>query len=67
MTMTVDEAGKQGGLAALKNQGHDFFAEIGRRGQRVMHRKYPNMARKWGKLGGRPRKLNLKESAGQEK
>jgi hypothetical protein len=46
--------------------GQGFFAEIGWKGQRVMHARYPNMAQEWGKLGGRPKKLALRELMGQE-
>jgi len=63
--MTVGEAGKKGGLACLRNRGSTFFAEIGRKGQDVLRAKYPDMAKDWGRQGGRPRKLNLNEM-GQE-
>lgn len=59
MAITVNEAGRKGGLTALKNHGREFFAEIGRRGQKAMRAKYPDSASEWGKKGGRPRKLDL--------
>jgi hypothetical protein len=59
MTMTVNEAGHRGGLAVLRRRGRDFFACIGKKGQEAMRVKYPNKAREWGKLGGRPKKLSL--------
>lgn len=64
-TLTVREAGRLGGLALLEKRGRPYFAQIGQMGQRAMRRKYPNRACEWGKLGGRPRKLNLSDM-GQE-
>ena len=61
MSITVAEAGKRGGLRVLKERGHGFFAQIGRKGQSSMRRKYPNMASEWGKLGGRPRKASFSD------
>ena len=59
MGITVNEAGKKGGLRTLIKLGREFYAGIGQKGQRSMRRKYPNMAREWGKLGGRPKKNSL--------
>jgi len=64
---TVQEAGRLGGLKLFANHGRAYFAEIGRRGQRAMRRKYPGMAAQWGKLGGRPKKPNLDEIMGEAK
>ena len=64
-TLTVREAGRLGGLAVLNKRGRAYFAKIGQIGQKAMRRKYPNRACEWGKLGGRPRKLNLSDM-GQE-
>jgi hypothetical protein len=61
MPITVYEAGRLGGLTVLHKHGRVFFVEIGRKGQRVTRQKYPGMASTWGKLGGRPRKLHLKD------
>jgi general stress protein YciG len=65
--ITVSEAGRKGGLAVLRNRGHAFFVEIGKRGQNVMRERYPNMASEWGKKGGRPRKSNLEGIMGEAK
>jgi len=65
-SMTVREAGRRGGLSCLRNRGRGFFVEIGRKGQCVMRARHPNMAQEWGRLGGRPRKLTLREFMGQE-
>jgi hypothetical protein len=59
MAVTVNEAGRTGGLKVLERHGRDFFVRIGKRGQAVMRAKYPNMSSKWGRLGGRPRKSSL--------
>ena len=59
MAVTVNEAGRKGGLCCLANQGRAFYVEIGRKGQQIMRAKFPNKASEWGKLGGRPKKLTL--------
>lgn len=64
--LTVREAGHRGGLAVLRNRGRQFFIEIGMKGQVIMRQKYPNMASKWGKLGGRPKKLTLEQIVGEK-
>ncbi len=64
MAITVNEAGRRGGLTVFRARGCQFFAEIGKKGQRVMRARYPNMASQWGKKGGRPRKLKLDEVTG---
>lgn len=58
-TTTVNEAGRKGGLALLAKRGNKHFAEIGKKGQEILRKRYPNMASEWGKKGGRPRKNNL--------
>jgi hypothetical protein len=65
MVMSVREAGAMGGRKVLQRYGPQFYSQIGRLGQEAMRRKYPGMAAEWGKLGGRPRRLNLNEM-GQE-
>jgi len=57
--ITVAEAGRKGGLSLLSRRGTKHFAEIGRKGQEVMKKRYPGMASTWGKKGGRPRKNNV--------
>lgn len=64
-SLSVQEAGRLGGLAVLRNHGKAHFSEIGKMGQAEMRRKYPNKASEWGKLGGRPTKPNLSDT-GQE-
>ena len=59
MTISVNEAGKKGGLALLAKRGNKHFAEIGKKGQDTLRKRYPGMASEWGKKGGRPRKNNL--------
>ena len=65
--ITVNEAGRRGGLACLRNKGNDFFVEIGRKGQQAMREKYPNFASQWGKLGGRPKKADARSNHGGER
>lgn len=59
MSITVAEAGRKGGLTVLRKPGREFYVGIGQKGQKSMRRKYPNMAREWGRLGGRPKKNSL--------
>ncbi len=59
MGMSVNEAGRKGGLTVLGKYGKDFYAQIGKNGQAAMRQKYPDNASDWGKLGGRPKKLPL--------
>jgi hypothetical protein len=66
MYLTVAEAGKRGGLKLLKTRGRNHFVVIGKKGQAAMRRKYPHMASEWGKLGGRPKKLTLREIMGEK-
>jgi hypothetical protein len=61
MAISVDEAGRRGGRVVLEKYGRGFFVRIGKKGQKVMRERYPNMAPQWGKKGGRPRKLSLEE------
>ncbi len=56
--MDVIEAGRKGGLSSLKKFGREFYVRIGQKGQTNMRSQYPDMAREWGKRGGRPRKSN---------
>ena len=57
--LTIKEAGRKGGLALLSKRGKKHLAEIGRKGQEVMKKRYPGMASTWGKKGGRPRGNNI--------
>jgi len=66
MCITVIEAGRKGGLTVLKRRGRPFYSQIGKKGQAIMRQRYPKMAAKWGKLGGRPRKLTLGEIVGEK-
>ena len=59
MGISVNEAGKKGGLALLAKRGSKHFAEIGKKGQKILRKRYPNMASEWGKKGGRPKKNNI--------
>jgi len=64
MPITVNEAGRRGGLAVLQRHGREFYVGIGKKGQAAMRQRYPGWASRWGKLGGRPRKLPLKGMGG---
>lgn len=53
-----------GGIKTLSTRGRDFYSEIGRLGQNALRFKYPCMASQWGRMGGRPKKLNLFQPGG---
>jgi hypothetical protein len=57
--ITVQTAGRRGGISLLNKMGHAHFSEIGKKGQKTLREKYPGQASVWGKKGGRPRKNNL--------
>jgi len=59
MGITVNEAGRRGGLSLLTKRGNNHFSEIGKKGQKALRKRYPSMASIWGKKGGRPRKNNI--------
>ena len=61
MTMSVSEAGRLGGLSLSRKRGRDHFSKIGKKGQQSMRKRYPGKASAWGRLGGRPKKLSLKD------
>ena len=65
MPITVSQAGRKGGRTTLKKKGREFFAQIGRKGQMAMRKKYPDMASRWGRMGGRPKKPTLGEIMGE--
>ncbi|MFO7773181.1 MAG: hypothetical protein R6V59_04475 [Dehalococcoidia bacterium] len=53
-------------MAVLTRRGRSFYSHIGKKGQLVMRQRYPNMAREWGKRGGRPKKLTLSQIMGEK-
>ena len=58
--MSVREAGRLGGLQTLRRRGREHFINAGRLGQDSMSRIYTSEdRRRWGRLGGRPRKNRL--------
>ena len=61
MAITVIEAGRKGGFAVFEKHGRVFYSDIGKKGQQATRERYPDMAREWGKLGGRPKKLTLNQ------
>lgn len=58
-SITVSEAGHLGGLETLSHHGGQHFVAAGRRGQKVIAHHYTTEDRRWGSLGGRPRKPKL--------
>jgi general stress protein YciG len=65
--LTVEEAGRRGGLTTACRYGREFYVTIGRKGQSVMRARYPGMAQIWGRLGGRPTKPSLDEMGREAK
>jgi general stress protein YciG len=66
MALNVVEAGRRGGLACFQKMGHQFYVEIGKKGQKVTRQKYPDLASAWGRKGGRPRKFAPSKTWGSE-
>ena len=59
-SITVSDAGRLGGLETLRRHGRQHFVAAGRRGQEVMAHHYTaEDRRRWGSLGGRPKKPRL--------
>lgn len=59
-SITVSDAGRLGGLETLRRHGRQHFAAAGRRGQEVVAHYYTaEDRRRWGSLGGRPKKPRL--------
>jgi len=55
--LTCREAGRLGGLETLRRCGREHFSRAGRRGQNSFRARYGRGdRRRWGRLGGRPRK-----------
>ena len=59
MSMSVQEAGKKGGISTRNKYGHIFLKNIGQRGGKVTSERHRDKLSYWGKKGGRPRKSNL--------
>jgi general stress protein YciG len=57
--ITVSEAGRLGGNATLRNQGADFFKDIGRKGGKRTAKLYGHLMREYGQRGGRPKRPAL--------
>ena len=66
MSVSVQSAGRRGGLRVLERYGRYFFVQIGRKGQLAMRERYPGKASEWGRRGGRPRKPTLESEGGGE-
>ena len=58
--MTVEEAGRKGGIKTAQTHGHEFYEEIGRKGgqtrkQELGHEGYQELGRKGGEAVSRDR------------
>jgi len=59
-SITAREAGRLGGLETLRRYGRHHFVTAGHLGQQVIARLYAaEDRRRWGSMGGRPRKRRL--------
>ena len=63
--ISVSEAGQRGGKATLRNQGPDFFKNIGKRGGKRTAKLYGHLMRERGKRGGRPRRPRFNKGLGE--
>ncbi len=59
-TATVIEAGQKGGLTTRDRYGANHFRRIGKLGGKRTAELYRESLRGFGKMGGRPRRPNLK-------
>jgi len=59
-TITVQEAGRRGGIATRDRQGIEFLKSIGVLGQKAFATRYTLADRsRWGRMGGRPAKRGI--------
>jgi len=63
--ITAAEAGRKGGQTTLAKYGHSWYAHLGSLGSRQQRCLYPNKARDWGRMGGRPKVRSLNEIEGE--
>lgn len=64
--ITVREAGRRGGTATRDRfAGTDFYQRIGAKGGKRQKELYADLLAEFGRRGGRPRRPNLNESAGE--
>lgn len=59
MSMSVQQAGRKGGLITKDRHGLSFLKDIGKKGGMTTSIRYKDKYSSWGKLGGRPRKKTL--------
>jgi len=59
-SLTVRDAGRLGGLTTLARHGLDHYREAGRKGQAKLAIRFGRaQRRRWGAMGGRPRRIAL--------
>jgi len=64
--ITVQEAGRRGGLkTSALYRDTDFYQRIGAMGGRKTATLYRDLLSEFGKLGGRPKRPNVEDSAGE--
>ncbi|MFQ6121968.1 MAG: hypothetical protein ACE5LA_02785 [Dehalococcoidales bacterium] len=58
--LTVQEAGRFGGLATLRRHGIDHYRRAGRKGQAKLAARFGKaQRRRWGAMGGRPKRVRF--------
>lgn len=58
--LTVKDAGRLGGLTTLARHGLDHYRVAGKKGQAKLAARFGKaQRRRWGSMGGRPRKRKL--------
>ena len=65
-TISVREAGRKGGQATLRNQGNEFFRQIGKKGGKRTAELYRDLLSEFGKKGGRPKRPALNDCLEEE-
>jgi hypothetical protein len=64
--LTVSEAGRMGGMSTANRYGREHYSAIGHLGQLVFATKFTTEdRRRWGRLGGRPKRLHYSGENGK--
>lgn len=61
MSISIEQAGRKGGISTRNKHGLSFLTQIGAIGGRVTVERHKDKLSHWGRLGGRPRKIPFNE------
>lgn len=57
------EAGQRGGRTTANRYGTEHYRRIGSLGGQKTRQRWSHLTKRWGQLGGRPRKVKLEDAA----